>query len=200
MKPDEKIEEAFEPILEFNGFGLIKARRWVRDEKAPIREIFEMQALKGGVYSPRWGFSLDFVPNYSNGKFMWARTNKSCQLDLCIDPVDTSGFPGIGAISEFSMTDASMMKKAAHESVSKALSCFARVTDLVTLENLYQERSQLSYRRFSFRNYIQVYLAWGILLLKLGRKADGEDKLAQFSQEQGADLNDPFLLKAISAL
>ncbi len=46
-------------------------------------------------------------------------------------------------------------------------------------------------------NYVQVYLAWGMLLCALGNPAAGEDLIVKFCNLHGADRQDPFLMRAL---
>ena len=46
---DAVVAECFGPLLEREGFAPAKPRKWVRSTKRPIREIFEVQALKGAA-------------------------------------------------------------------------------------------------------------------------------------------------------
>jgi len=201
MKIDETIDAAFSPILEFAGFEAVRPRKWVRDVKAPIRELFHIQAIKGGQCSALWGFSLDFVPLFRQSRFRWHRTNKSCEFDLCIDPIDTSGnVPALCSFTAYHFLERACLEAVAHRAVRKALADFARVDGLSALELLFQERSELQCRRFSFRNYVQVHLAWGLLLIALGRADEAELKLQEFCDTHGADRDHPFLARAIAGL
>ena len=72
-----------------NGFEAVAPRRWVRSRHDSIRDVLELQALKGVAYSPAWGFSLDFVPHVtSGGDTKWHRTPKSARFDLVYWPTD----------------------------------------------------------------------------------------------------------------
>ena len=72
-----------------SGFEPVAARRWVRSSRAPIRDLVELQALKGLSYCPVWGFSLDFVPHVTTaGEAKWHRTTKSARFDFMYWPID----------------------------------------------------------------------------------------------------------------
>lgn len=199
MTLDETITLAFGPRLEESDFDQITARKWVRGTKAPIREIFQVQAI-GARYSTIWGFGLDFVPLYRQESFRWKRTNKSCDFDLCIDPIDERGdvpewcsfvhLPSEVATLSDVMTIASIVIPRAHLD-------FDAVDSLSDLTKLFEQRSRLRYRRFSYDNYVQVYLAWGLLLCVQGASAAGEEHLRRFCSRFNVDRKDPSIEKAI---
>jgi hypothetical protein len=64
------------------GFVQVAPRRWVDGSAAPVRRVFEMQLLKGAAMKPRWGFSLDFVPDISGDRISWHRSNRTARFDL----------------------------------------------------------------------------------------------------------------------
>ena len=75
--------------LATHGFEAATPRRWVRSTRAPMRDILELQALRGDSYAPMWGLSLDFVPHLtSSGDVKWHRTAKSARFDLVYRPID----------------------------------------------------------------------------------------------------------------
>jgi hypothetical protein len=65
---DAVFSQYFGGHLERLGFDQITERRRVRSDKAPVGELFDIQARKGVQYVPRWGFSLDFVPIYLDNR------------------------------------------------------------------------------------------------------------------------------------
>lgn len=169
--------------------------RWVSGEKAPIREIFEFQLLKGRQYSARWGFSLDFVPGFRNGTFRSKRTSKAAEFDLCIDPIDEAGAPpawGSFADEEAAMHVAAVVAKAAR----MAKRDFDRVRSLAELIEIFRERRSIPLRRFSLDNYVQTHLAWGLASVATGRRASAETHLGLFCSEHGVARDDRALRKA----
>jgi hypothetical protein len=75
--------------LAVHGFEQVAPRRWVRSTRAPIRDLIELQALKGMSYCPMWGVSLDFVPHLTaRGDVRWHRSAKSARFDLVYRPID----------------------------------------------------------------------------------------------------------------
>ncbi len=201
MNIDDIVSDAFGPVLNAMGFSTAGRRKWVRDQKAPIREIFVVSALKGSYFSPAWGFSLDFVPDFRGPGFSWKRTNKSCDFDLTIDPIDLTGnlgpwsFVHSPGIQEATVAGIELL---ANGAVAAAIKDFNRVTTLSDLEGLIDERSRMTFRRFGFSNYVQICLAWGLLLLRLGHVKEAEEKLAEFYRTHEPDRTDPILLKALN--
>lgn len=74
--------------LASDGFEEVGSLQWVRSADAPIRQVFCFMQWKGGVLSPSWGLSLDFVPHIAGGRVKWHRTPKSAMLDLVVDSRD----------------------------------------------------------------------------------------------------------------
>jgi hypothetical protein len=86
---NEVVARTLGSALVDNGFESVSPRRLVRSSRAPIRDLLEVQALKGVSYSPMWGFSLDFVPHVTaNGETKWHRTPKSARFDFVYRPID----------------------------------------------------------------------------------------------------------------
>ena len=200
MTIDNTIAETFGPVLSKAGFVPVSSRKWVRDRKVPIREIFEVVVMKGATYSTRWGFSLDFVPNFNGRVFKWKRTSKSCLPDLCIDPIDEAGdvpawcsfehLPGVLEVSS------AQIRPVAEAATNRAFQDYDRVNSLADLNDLFIARSRLQYRRFSFESYTQVYLAWGLLLLSLGQDHEAEVRIGEFIRRYGIPEDDPILRQA----
>lgn len=91
--PDEEFNQALARTLgselATHGFEAVAPRRWAPSTRAPIRDLIELQALKGASYCPMWGFSLDFVPHLtSSGDVRWHRTAKSARFDLVYRAMD----------------------------------------------------------------------------------------------------------------
>lgn len=202
MDLDEVINHAVDATLGPAGFHSVEARKWVRSSKIPVRELFVVNPLKGGVYSAAWGFALDFVPLSSGGKLKWKKSDRSCRADLWIDPIDLAGeVPGWCSfvhLPGYKVANVRTIETTIQHAVAQARLDFDHVTTLAELERLFDERSRLTYRRFGFNNYVQVYLAWGLLCCALGREADGERYLLKFCQQEGCARTHPFIEKAIS--
>ena len=82
------VHGAVERVLAPRGFASVRDLRWVRELDTPIRQIFCFTKWKGGVVSPRWGVSLEFVPHLAGGCVKWHRMSKSALPDLCVDARD----------------------------------------------------------------------------------------------------------------
>lgn len=191
MKLYALLQQAIDPALSSLGFHAVPTRKWVREDKTPIREIFEVQVLKGATYTAAWGFGLDFVPQYCRGKLHWKRTSTSCRGDLWIDPTDgpeelsaQCAFLNLPGQQEPTLHE---IEHCIEQTVPRALADFERVTDMTALERLFAEREQLPSHRFNFDDFPQSRLAWGLLLMALGRQREGEEKLAQFCRQVDCD-------------
>jgi len=80
------VETCLKPL----GFETQGPLRWIRSTDAPIRQCFRLEQWKGGILSPTWGLSLDFVPHLSGNQIKWHRAPKSALPDLTFDPRDRS--------------------------------------------------------------------------------------------------------------
>jgi hypothetical protein len=193
------VTEAFGSRLLPLGFELSKPRRWVRGSKAPIREVFDVCALKGASYVPRWGFSLDFVPLMWTRPPRWKRTNKSTSFDLCIDPLDfglpTYEFHHLPGIEDVSVAT---LQRVAIGATNRAKADFDRVATLVDIVSLFNEMSRVTAKRFGLENYVQAHLAWGLTELTLGNRAAGEALVARACELHGFDIANPLLVRAIA--
>lgn len=176
-------------------FQRIGDRRWVSEPAQSMRRIFEFELLKGNVLSARWGWSVDFVPLLAGHKLAWKRTAAKARPDLCIDPIDVAGdvpawcsFPEGASPSRVGAVAAAAQKAANAD--------WSKVAGLKDLIDMFEQRSKMSFRRFSLDNYAQTDLAWGLALLALGRGAEGESRLAAFCQNFGVDLETAILQKA----
>lgn len=198
----DALDDAFRPELRQLGFERVRPRRWVRGAKAPIREIFEFQVLKGGVYSARWGFSLDFVPILRGGRCRWKRTSKAAAFDLCIDPVDDGG----SIVDRYCVRPATIsnevrpedVRRAAKAALQTAHRSFDRVGSVADIIAIIRERASMCFRRFSLENYVQTHLAWGLALVALGQHAEGETHLRQYCAQHGLERESRFIQKAVA--
>jgi hypothetical protein len=171
-----QIDEIVKPVvsspLEGLGFVAITPRRWVRSANTPVRHIFELSPLKGAVLSPRWGFSLDFVPHVSGRDVRWHRSSKAAIFDVCYDPVDAPNeFPGSSYIHYL---------HGAYHAASQATDVIARAAraasgfwsqgqqeqDLLKVFAALKARSTV---RFGFYSYVQHPLAYAFTLARAGQ-------------------------------
>jgi hypothetical protein len=187
------------PIEEFNqalgrtlgsalsekGFELVAPRRWVRSRRAPIRDLLEVQALKGMSYSPVWGFSLDFVPHVTTGgDTKWHRTPKSARLDLVYWPSDDVSLPSEArdwsaspmATPEELQDDLARVTRMV---MAQAIPFWERVRGIEDLPGLYREHRRRLSGGLSFANFPQQVLAEAFVLAKSGGDA-GRDELAEY--------------------
>ena len=184
------------------GFERIRPRRWVESVRLPIRTIFEFQALKGDGFSPRWGFSLDFVPILRNGRLRWKRTSKSAAFDLRIDPIDLeAGAPDWCSFSRFIFPhkayDWSKVTRVVQNSIRAARRDFDRVNSIDDIAAIFCERSTMKFQRFTLENYVQTNIAWGLCLIGLGQWNEGEAHLENYCNEFSVERHDRILDQAI---
>lgn len=176
-------KEIFGPKLAVEGFEPVAPRKWVRSKKKSIREVFEVTAMKGASYSPRWGVSLDFVPHFSGSSLRWHRTPKSSILDLCFDPCDYDNpFPDlVCSLFGLDVAKASGMKQADY-AIPLALGWFHSIQDITDLVREYEAAKQRRAVRFGFYNYVQHPLAFALVLARVGRLEAARAELRRFLQ------------------
>jgi len=177
------------------GLQRISDRRWVGEPHRGIRRILEFEALKGGQYSARWGFSVDCVPRLQGKRLSWKRTAKAAVFDLCIDPIDVEGHVP-NWCSFTADVRANSVKKIARAVREHASRDLARINTLQDLHELFQQRADMRFRRFSLANYVQTDLAWGMLQLAIGDMEGGNNRIAAFCEQFGVDPAAAILVKA----
>jgi hypothetical protein len=170
-------------------------RRWVSEPNGGIRRIVDFEAIKGGRYSARWGFSIEFVPKLKGRRLAWKRTLATADFDLCLDPIDVAGDPPkwCSIDTNDSVRRVGDVASAVHKAAS---SDFAGVTSLAELVQLFERRSRMAFRRFSLENYVQTESAWGLALLALGQDEESSVRLSRFCQQHNVDPATPLLAKA----
>lgn len=79
-----EIERHLGTALCNTGFEKIKENHWVKDLGTGVRKVVTIMHWKGAESTPRWGYSLDYVPNFDNSykNIYWHRTNKSAMIDV----------------------------------------------------------------------------------------------------------------------
>jgi hypothetical protein len=198
---DPHIQREFGSRLEPLGFQWLGERKWVRSQKLPMRELFVIAALKGGMYSPMWGFSSGFVPSFRSRRFRRQTTDKNAMMDLTIDPIDVPGLVPPQAFGFITGMDTEIplaqIRACAEHFVPLALADFDRVRSVRDFCLLFLERSRLEYRRFEFDMYVQHQLARGFVLLLTGQRDEGEKQIREFCRRMDAEFDDPVLSECI---
>jgi hypothetical protein len=176
---DVLFAQTFGAALTADGFEPTDRRRWVRSTKQPIREVFSLLAMKGGCFSPRWGFSLDFVPHVSGSSVRWHRSTKAARFDLCYDPVDYTADAGEWFVPclEGRSTTHNAAASVTRRAPGLALPWFASVNDLADLVREFEAKKRRPFVRFGFYNYVQEPLAYAFVLAGMGRWTDAESEL-----------------------
>lgn len=177
------------------GLQRLTDTRWIGEPQDGIRKILEFQALKGGQYSARWGFSVDFVPRVRGAALSWKRAAKAAVFDLCIDPIDLEGQPPswCAFTADVRADQLEKIVRAVREQASRDL---ARVKSPHDLLDLFQDRARLRFRRFALGDYVQTDLAWGLLQLATGDVEGGNPRIAAFCEQFGVDPAASILVEA----
>ena len=176
------------PIAEFNAaiartlgaalaghaFEAVAPRRWVRSTRAPIRDIIELQALKGMSYCPMWGVSLDFVPHLTAaGDIKWHRSAKSARFDLAFRPIDYAPTPAESrswSASPFA-TPAEAdedLNRVTRLVLEKALPFWSGISGIRDLPTVYAEHRRRAAVGPPFDSFPQQCLASAFVLAKCG--------------------------------
>jgi hypothetical protein len=167
-----------ERILTPRGFASAHDLTWVRDHDAPIRQMFCFAKWKGGVISPRWGVSLDFVPHLAGGRVKWHRTSKSALPDLCVDARDPALDMGYINGEEPIRREHARIVTAA---VAFAEQFWALCPTVGKLPDAVAWlRSRLAVGGLGFYNYTQHPLAAAFVAAKTGDADHGRSELDRF--------------------
>jgi hypothetical protein len=164
---------ALDPVLVPEDFERVADRRWVRSSRQPIRDLVEMEALKGTSYCPMWGFSLDFVPHVTGGgRIKWHRTPKSARFDLVYRPIDfASGDEAREwdtsplATQEELADDVSRVAALVRANALPFLNAVQRVGDLPSFYREHRARPALG---LPFGAFPQQFLAHAFVLARFG--------------------------------
>ena len=171
--------------LEGHGFAAVAPRRWVRSTRAPIRDIIELQALKGVSYCPMWGLSLDFVPHVtSRGDVKWHRTAKSARFDLVYRPIDYAAAPSESRDWSASTvaTRAEVqedLERVTRLVLKEALPFWNAVGGVSDLPKTYREHRRRAAVGLPFESFPQQCLALAFVLAKSGDE-EAQAALAEY--------------------
>lgn len=178
---DATLSQIAGPLLAASNFRPATRRRWVRSY-SPIRHVFEVGAMKGGVFMPRWGVSFDFVPHVKGNALAWHRTEKSAMLDLVYDPVDFDAeWQRHWAMDSLHGPDG--LRRDARRvlplAVGKACAWLDGITDLTSALRRAEwlQTADRPGRRFAFVNHVQQPLAYAFLLARGGSPDAARDVL-----------------------
>jgi hypothetical protein len=168
---------------------------WVSEPKSHVRCVFEFQRMKGARFSACWGISIDFVPLTGRKGLVRKRTTKTAERDLTIDPIDLEGTIPVWCSFMHNEGDR-RIQKVARASLEAAKADWATLSSLVDIVACFERRSKLTFQRFSLENYSQTHLAWGLVLVALGRSEEGERHLASYVEQIDIASDNLILLKA----
>ena len=173
--------------LSENGFEAVARRRWVRSSRAPIRDLLEVEALKGVRYCPMWGFSLDFVPHVTtSGETKWHRTPKSARFDFVYRPIDY--VPLASETHDWDVSPVATPDELQEDLVrvtrmvmAQAVPFWERVRGIEDLPSVYREHRSRPSVGLPFSSFPQQVLASAFVLAKSGDAA-GRTALAEYIQ------------------
>ncbi|RUV07296.1 hypothetical protein EOA60_27970 [Mesorhizobium sp. M1A.F.Ca.IN.020.06.1.1] len=121
-------------------------------------------------------------PIFGRGKLTWKGTAKSAAFNLCIDPIDLSG--SIPGWCSFYANDRDYhVERVALAAVKAARLDWSKITALGDFAHIFEQRAKMKFKRFSLENYVQTDLAWGLILIALGRLNEGQHRLDAFCQQ-----------------
>jgi hypothetical protein len=184
-----------ERLLINRGFEAVDDLKWVRGEDAPIRQVFKFTKLKGGVFVPMWGVSLDFVPHISGKKVSWHRSNKSARLDLCFHP------HGHGLQMPYVEGPAPILRRYKYvigEAVEEATKFWNMCYQIDALPdaNKWLRAYYSDGKALTFYNYTQHFVTVAFLLKRSGRP---EEALAELDR-QYAEFREPEAWQRLKSL
>jgi hypothetical protein len=180
---DALLAETLSPLLVPHGFvAPSRPRKWVH-ARPPLRDLFEIVAMKGASFVPRWSISLDFVPHIQGDDLRWHRTDKGALGDIVYDPVDFDpswqtnwSLFSIQSIDGVREEAARVLPKA----VDRALAWLQTFRPENLLERIEQHRAaDRPGRRFAFENVVQQPLALAVLLARGGRLEEAHEVLGE---------------------
>ena len=171
--------------LSASNFEAVAPRRWVRSNRAPIRDVVELQALKGISYCPMWGLSLDFVPHITAaGDTKWHRTPKSARFDLVYRPIDylaTNSDARDWSVSLLATREELQedLARVTQMVLAEAIPFLDRIVAVQDLPSLYREHRRRPSIGLSFDCFPQQVLAAAFVFAKCGDTA-GQSELAEY--------------------
>lgn len=198
---EPRIQREFGSRLEPLNFRTVGPHKWLRSLNNPIREIFTIGSLKGGQYSPKWGFSSGIVPWLHGQTFRKQGADKNSKMDLIIDPIDSAGDIPSQAFNCITGENPEILNQriraCAQYFIPQAIADFARVNSLRDFCNLFLERSHLQYRRFPFDAYVTHRLTRGFVLILTGKRREGLERIHDFCQNMDLEFDNPVLTECI---
>jgi len=181
---DETLDATFGSQLRADGFQLAKARMWVRARTPDIADLFQIQAIKGATLTPRWGWSLTFVPHVKNGHLRWHRTLKSAQFDVIDDPLDLALPEAVPSLLLHTARGEEGLHAQARTlcpfAVAQADRFWQRVEAIEDLRNVLFELKARTNVRFDSYGYVAHPIALAFTLARLGEQVAAGEELSRF--------------------
>ncbi|GJH05705.1 hypothetical protein [Paraburkholderia terrae] len=172
------ISPSVEAALLLRGFEAVAPLKWLRFDGSPVRQMFAFPSWKGGVISPRWGLSLDFVPHVTGSSVRWHRTNKSAVFDLAVDARDKSM-----DVSLIRGEQAALQSSAAivERAVARADEFWRRVHSVEDVVGAFEWlRGYLSTGGLGFYSYVQHPVALAFVLARTGNLVGARQELGAY--------------------
>lgn len=168
------------------GFVQVSPGTFCREVGPSLVHMVKLEAPKGGIYAPRWGVSLSFVPHAWNPKARYHRTLKSARLDLferhpkSINRIKSELWD-VGAISVLH-GDAYMratLRSMWSDYEPSITDWFVHAIDLESCLEI--AREQTASGDWTYRtHYPSPRLVLAFLLAKLGRNDEAKSELALY--------------------
>jgi len=162
------------------GFSKTKQNHWVQDLGTGVRKIVTIMHWKGAESTPRWGYSLDYVPNFDNSckNIFWHRTNKSAMIDVFPLYFDFFKY----SLSRFSSpNDHENFLKAQLPNMLKDMDDFYKIgSDPSNLVNILEKCEAHKTSGPGFWNWTQLPLAYAFTLGKSGNLHKANEMLVAF--------------------
>jgi len=201
---DETLDATFGSQLRADGFQLAKPRMWVRARTPDITDLFQIQAIKGAMLTPRWGWSLTFVPHVRNGRLRWHRTLKSAHFDVIDDPLDLALPESVPSLLLHTRRGENALLAQARTlcpfAVAQADRFWQRAQAITDLRKVLFELKARKNVRFDFYNYVAHPVSLAFSLARLGEHDAARDELSRYIhfRDGTPDLRDG-LLTALDA-
>lgn len=193
---DGLIDESYGVSLRDQGFAPERRRYWVRQRLPFGFDVFQLQAIGQSALSPRWGFSLAYVPEIRGGRLRWHRTARTPVFDIVVDPLDLI-LPEHATFMLYKSRKRDSLHATLHEQaprlVQQAQQTWASVDDLEALARLLRELQARKTVRFAFHNYVQQPLAYAFTLARLGRLDEARTEL-----QKSRYMNEPELAQQLN--
>jgi len=173
------------PLLLADGFTPIDPFKFVRNAKAPIREV-TLVGFGRSDCSIACGWSLSFVPHLQGEKVRWQRTEKSIRVfDVSRDPTNYGPRFKWSDWSVSMMNDEAECRAKAKELARKALTYqtewWDRINSVEDIIHLVLSLKEEDGGHFGYCNYPRLQLTLAFAYAYTGRREDARNAFEQCS-------------------